>query len=108
MTEKEMWFNAVSIENNEQYVTSLLRKFKIEEYNVIYGGGILSLLFKYKTDSYRCDIDKENMKVVLLKRNLCGNSRKDKFHKVKSFGGLDCFYEIIKFVVKGNKSYGNY
>lgn len=105
MTEKEMWFHSVSLENNEKYITSLLRKFNITEYNVVYSGDCLSLLFKYKMDSYRCDVDKEHMEVVLLKRNLCGNQRKDKFHKVKEFDGVDCFYEIFKFVFKGHKTY---
>lgn len=100
MTREELWFNTVSLENNEQYVTLLLKIFNIEEYNFTYCGDILSLSFQYQIDSYRCDIDRDEKELILLKRNLCGNSRKDRYHVVKKFDGVDVWFEVFKFITK--------
>lgn len=94
------WFKSICLEENEIYVELLLSKFGIKEYNIMYNNGALSLMFKYRMDSYRCDIDKDNKQMILMKRNLCGNSRKDKFHRVCEFDGLDIWYEMLRFVTK--------
>lgn len=104
MDGNDVWFNHISIEKNEQYIKLLLNEFNIKKYNITFHNEFLSLFLNYKMDSYRCDIDKEHKQLVLLKRNLCCNNRKDKFHVVCRYNGLDVWREAFKLITK-NKEY---
>lgn len=98
----DLWFKSVSLEDNEDYVEKLLRKFKISKYNVVYdNSGNLSLLFELNIDSYKCYIDRDEKELVLLKRNKANNTKnKDFFHLCKKFPGHDCWYDMFKFIAK--------
>lgn len=97
--EKMQWYGIVAIENNQDYLSSLLKKCGIVDYNFAFCNGNLSLYFTYNLSNYRVDIDTYEQCLILMKKNLCGNKGKDKFHFVKSFKTLD-WYDVLKFVTK--------
>lgn len=103
-TENKFWFENINLddERNRQYVERLLNKFGIINYNYITNNGVLGLVFLYELNSYRCEVHIDEMAVVLLKKNCCGDKSKDKYHFVKSVHN-DCWYEILRFVTTRNQ-----
>lgn len=98
---KNLWFNSVSLEDNEDYIYKLCRKFKINNYNAVYESGQLCLLFEVGIDTYKCSIDKKEQFLILLKKNKSRNLKhKEFYHVIKKFPGHDCWYDMFKFIMK--------
>jgi hypothetical protein len=105
--QKKLWLeqNCLSEENLEYIRKVLLKPFKIKEIPTPYGGE--ALLLEYNLNTYRIEIDKDNMCLRLGKRNMVSNPKGlEHYHPVTKAGdesyfyGVDCFYDIIDWIAK--------
>lgn len=97
--EIESWRELHCLENNHSFVEKLMKTFKIHSGNFVQGVDGEELIFRYKLDQYKVQMNNGEMCLTLLKNNNALNPRKKEYyHIVRRFVGSTPWYDLFKFV----------
>lgn len=99
MMEKDLWILQNSIENNENYISKLFNKFKIN-YNFAHDKNGLSVYFSYKLSRYKAHIDYESMSLILMEKNKVNNYKNKEFYHYYMEFKQDVWFEMLKVLVE--------
>lgn len=106
---RELWYRQNKIdEDNMVKIKNLLIYFnikllKLDDCKEIIHNGESCLIVKIELETYRIDIDKENMCLILLQRN-SDSSIKEKYRRLYdvgtngSFAGCDCWFNVFQYL----------
>jgi len=106
---RKNWIKRNSIKQNEEFIGKILCSYQITYEITCNCYGDYDVFITYLLKKYKIEIDTENMLYKLLVgRDIYNNPKhKHRFKLIKVFEGEDLIFDIIKYLIKINKSKNN-
>lgn len=102
---QERWFKLNDLEQNQEYVEKILKKFNLNKYHFIYDKyGILSLLVENNLKKYKVivNIAESNFEIYRCEVHMFSKHTKENMVLKKKIND-DCIYNSIKWIAKNSK-----